>query len=333
MPAHDHRLRQFVRELLRAFASTDSYACERLGARSGQLGNNRGWSSFNVAGGSITSSSIVSRRSRGGFEACAMMRRVHALCVVESISALCTLLCVPEDVPDRVAVALGNINPSTSSEIDGSRELDLQELLKCMEGIECNFLGVSRSLTRSKSNRAWVSEYQPDWRTRNLIWDLIKSLGKIQPPQECAGAFRRFKEAAFAALFKGDYLLEQRNRAGFKNTLLRHFPRPDAWDASMGWLAVCISNARLAIKSRSFGFIGLATGLTCVATSKREKVSTIAMTKTKQKAEKHCMTHISFLTAPFSSSSSLYFVTLPYRRPSSLLWLTTDLIFTVACLS
>lgn len=167
-----------------------------------------------------------------------MMRRVHSICVTESILALCNVLGVDEDVSNPVVVALGDGDSSTDT--DRNNDLDWSELMKCLEAIECNFLGVSRALTRSKSNRAWVADYRPDWRTRNLVWELVKGLGKITPPDECIVPFKRIKEATFAALFQGDYLIEQRKRSSFKQTLLKHFPYPNAWDASLGWLAVSL---------------------------------------------------------------------------------------------
>lgn len=166
----------------------------------------------------------------------ATLLRVHEYCVADSVSCLCNLLQAPDDAENRVSIALGEAEKTDENAADVV--VGLQDTLNCLARIECNLFDISRSLTRSKSNRAWVSDYQPDWRIRNLIWDLVKSLGKINPPEECALAFRQIKEATFAALFKGNYLIEQRKQATFKSTLLRHIPRPNAWDANMSWLAV-----------------------------------------------------------------------------------------------
>jgi hypothetical protein len=226
----ERRLRGFARSLLRAFNAADKYAEDRLGVR--------GTESALSASGLSRGASTATAESR------VMLERLHASCVREPISELCTLLGAPDHAEDRVAVALCPDKRDKASHghkamrIAQQISISPQDLQVAMQAITDAFVEVENSLSRTRSKRGWVSDYRPDWRTRFLVWELVKSFGRITAPEEISFDFKRLKQAVFAAMFNGNYLNEQRKRARFRETLLRHIPRPTQWDANITWLAV-----------------------------------------------------------------------------------------------
>jgi hypothetical protein len=229
----NRRQRAFAIKLLRAFHRADVYAQERLGqrrrhgTRPSPLSSAPSLSTLLHMGSSIhTRSFHHTERNKE------LLRRVHESCIQEPIEDLCELLGVPEESEDRVADALnGHVGESRTGVCATS-------VIVVLEQIEANFTLISRSLSRSESDRNWVADYSPDWKTRNLVWTLVQSLGRVVPPDDCAKAFKCVKASVFTTLFTGDFILQQRKNARFRETLKRHIPLPGAWDANVGWLAI-----------------------------------------------------------------------------------------------
>jgi hypothetical protein len=227
LPSKRHRL--FAVKLLRAFHKADVYSQERLGLRPRQMRRPRSSSSFT----SVRDSPSLNPKERER----RLLRRVHSTCVEETIDALCDLLGADEASEDRVSDALERASGGNGvSGVDVTPE----QVYEMLEGLEENFSAISRSLSRSMSNRSWISDYTPDWKVKNVIWNLVQSLGRIGPPDDGDGAkrYRLAKEAVFVTMFRGDYLVRQRENCSFRKTLLRHVPQPGAWDADTGWLAI-----------------------------------------------------------------------------------------------
>jgi hypothetical protein len=190
------RLRAFAVKLLRAFHKADVYSIERLGLRPHNrrtLANSGSFYSLTLsASGGAGSPTSARERNR------TLLRRVRSTCISESIDALCKLLGASDDAEDPVAEALeppaGAVPPVVT----------LEDIVEVLRTAESNFMLVSSSLSRSQSNQKWVTDYNPDWKTRNLVWNLVQSLGRIIPPDGSARPFGRLKEVAFGGSFPGE---------------------------------------------------------------------------------------------------------------------------------
>jgi hypothetical protein len=230
----ERRLRGFARSMLRAFDAADKYAADRLGVRGTET--------------AISASGLSRGASTATAESRAMLERLHALCVRQPITELCSLLGVPHNAENPVERALctDKRDKKASSQHGKQQAMRIaqqisitpQDLQAVMQAITDAFVEVENSLSRTRSKRGWVSDYKPDWRTRFLVWELVKSFGRITAPEEISFDFKRLKQAVFAAMFNGNYLNEQRKRARFRDTLLRHIPMPAQLDANITWLAV-----------------------------------------------------------------------------------------------
>jgi hypothetical protein len=153
-------------------------------------------------------------------------------------------------VPPSSNPPMSDASPAKSSQILPSSSprkhvVTAEQLDGAMRTIIAKFTDVSTSYSRDSVGGTWVADYRPDWRTRHLVWDVVKSLGRIAPPEDVALGFKHLKKAVFTAMFDGDYLREQRKRAGFRATLLRHIPHPYQWDANLSWIGVSIDEEHL----------------------------------------------------------------------------------------
>lgn len=219
-------LASFVLRLLRNFETSYRYGIDRLGIRPRCRGNlKRSVTSSGTANSMLQIPQISSRdRDR------ALLRLVFNICIENSRELLCDALDIPDILEDRVKEAFEGQGQSAKVTNAGA--------VRALETIEQSFSSFSRSVSSPRSNRNGIPTYNPDWKTRNLVWTLVRSgLGSISPPTaEIERALRALKDAVFSTLFKDNYLWEQRQNCRFRHTLMRHVPQPGAWDADMGFL-------------------------------------------------------------------------------------------------
>lgn len=224
------------------------YAQERLGVKPRNVRRPR-------SSASLLSISRVGSSSYSGKELDRrLLRHVHTTCIEEPIDALCEILGGDETAEDRVADALERVNAAGNGE--AAVDVSPDQIAELLDSIVASFTAISRSLSRSLSSQRWISDYNPDWKTRNLVWSLVHSLGRIAPPDSGDGAqlFQLVKATCFAAMFRGDYIMQQRENSSFRSTLMRHLPKPGAWDADTGWLGIAFFiSIPLASSVHSFG--------------------------------------------------------------------------------
>lgn len=228
---------KFARELLRAFDAAERYASERGGVAtqseifsSKEARARRVWTSTRRS-----SSSVASEKTRRQLET------LFQRCIRDSVDDLSDVLCVSPALAKasrqrRIDAALA------PSEADNS-PLIINDamMISFLTDVTNNFHEQHDSLGRSLSTAAWVSDWNPDWRTQNLVWTLLKQLGSLTPPQgPLTAPYQSLKESAFACLFEGDFLTRTRKRCSFRESLLQSVPYPGKWGADLTWFGAAI---------------------------------------------------------------------------------------------
>lgn len=234
-PHEDDPILTFARELLQAFDAAERYAKERGGvtahADSYQSGTRSrgGWTSTRRS-----TSFIATEKARR------QLHRLFQRCIRDSVDDLCDVLCVSPALANaprqrRIDAALAPVDMGTDTLISD------EMMVSFLEDVTINFHEQHDSLGRALSAAGWVSDWNPDWRTQNLVWTLLKRLGSLSPPEGVLTApYQGLKESAFACLFQGDYLSKTRRKCSFKESLLKYLPYPGKWGADLSWFGSAV---------------------------------------------------------------------------------------------
>lgn len=220
----------FARELLRAFDAAERFAKERGGVSSHSEARHMSWTS------SRPSTTLVStEKSRR------QLQTLYQRCIRDSVDDLCDLLCTEPALRNasrqrRIDAALVS-RDSTALPLAVNSDM----MVRFLEDVANNFHEQHDSLGRSLSTSAWVSDWNPDWRTQNLVWTLLKRLGSSTPPPgPLMEPFQGLKESAFACLFQGDYLQRIRKKCSFRESLGQYLPFPGQWGADLTWVGSAV---------------------------------------------------------------------------------------------
>jgi hypothetical protein len=169
-------LRSFVRQLLRAFHDTDVYAARKLDLRSKKI-RRRALSSSNLSMLSFAATSPqelgkTMLKSSSQETGKTMLKTIHASCIEDSIDILVRLIGVAafEDEKDKVRIALEG-DPS-----ELAQSISSDDVVKAMQKIELGFSTVVQTLSKRAENANLENDYVPDWKVRNVIWHLIRSV-------------------------------------------------------------------------------------------------------------------------------------------------------------
>lgn len=223
----------FARALLRAFREAECYAEEHCGVNS-----DPGTESCLVTSATFHSSTNASTPLLPSAKSQKQLQDLYDYCIRNSVDDLCSYLLA---ILPRGSTRNGRIEAALSPNDRHPISFGSTDLVAILDDISAAFRAQHDSLGRSNSNRVWVSDWKPDWRTQNLVWNVLKKLGFVQPPPgPLAASFRTLKEAAFACLFKSDYLPSIRRRCAFKETLQQCIPLPGKWDADLTWAGTAV---------------------------------------------------------------------------------------------
>jgi hypothetical protein len=101
-----------------------------------------------------------------------MLKTIHASCIEDSIDILVRLIGVAafEDEKDKVRIALEG-DPS-----ELAQSISSDDVVKAMQKIELGFSTVVQTLSKRAENANLENDYVPDWKVRNVIWHLIRSV-------------------------------------------------------------------------------------------------------------------------------------------------------------
>lgn len=232
VPVSAQKLCSFAQALLRAFHEAEQFAQEQGGVSSN---DDEGWI---FPGFPLTYGPHVTRRSTAVVSSEKSHRQLQDLytaCIRRSVDALCDLLLRgASSLPHRER----RIEAAMSESRHGSNiEITSDDLIQLLSKIADAFREQHDTVERSRSSESMVSSWNPEWRTQNIVWKLLRKLGNTMPPAESlVQPFNALKETAFSCLFRGDYLSSTRKKCKFRQSLLQYLPYPGKWDADMTWI-------------------------------------------------------------------------------------------------
>lgn len=161
-------LRSFARQLLIAFHEADVYAAKRFDVRSRTTGRRRGTSLSTLSIGMFSMDTEEGDDPRN-------LKSIHSSCIEGAIDTLVRLIGVAafEDDKDKVKIALDG-DPS-----ELAPSITCGDVISALQSIEETFLGVVHTVQPREGKKKPRRNYSPDWKTRNMIWCLIRSVVSV----------------------------------------------------------------------------------------------------------------------------------------------------------
>lgn len=165
MSRRTESLRAFARQLLVAFNLADVYAAKQLDVRSRTHGRRRGMSASSLSIGMFRVESEEKEEPRN-------LKNIHSSCIEGSIDTLVRLIGVAtfEDEKSKVQIALEG-DPS-----ELSPSITFSDVISALDNIAETFLETVRTRNSGSGTKQSVRIYSPDWKTRNMIWCLVRAV-------------------------------------------------------------------------------------------------------------------------------------------------------------
>lgn len=160
--------RSFVRQLILAFHCADVYAAKQLDLRS--RGGHRKQYSHSIM--AMRSGFLATPPNTPEALTRSKLKVTHSTCIEGGIETLVQLMGVAafEDEKEKVRIALdGDL-----SEL--AQNISTEAVIEAMNKIESRFAAVVQTQRKEGSNPERCSDYAPDWKTRNMIWCLIRAV-------------------------------------------------------------------------------------------------------------------------------------------------------------
>lgn len=158
-------LRAFARQLLVAFNQADVYAAKHLDVRSRTHGRRRGMSLSSLSIGMFCVESEEKEEPRN-------LKSIHSSCIEGSIDTLVRLIGVAtfENEKNKIQIAL----EGDPSELAPS--ITCSDVINALDSIAVTFIETVRTRHSGPEAKGASRNYSPDWKTRNIIWCLVRGL-------------------------------------------------------------------------------------------------------------------------------------------------------------